>query len=438
MWEGIPHDFTFFTPETLILAVLKRVEPGARGLTPTCRFDPTQLEMQTWRLPNPDLYVSSQKRLTAPLSDDQSELNGFDMVSLSSCRLCSIYKLPTFTHKWVNPTPMEDEVPTEDGQTFTLFHCSVAAKPAPVSYSTDADNTQSILCITMEGDFGPFTHPNGPPHDHGAIAFCTVSGSAFNTIEPKGKKPTIHEYEEWNEGNVSWEFGPMNTWVTGFGTRTALVTRYVGISQLMNEDMDFEDEPTRSLVMNVTLRNYDPITVQKRGRITRHPLGRPPIAGEISSKPLQPTGVLDPNTEPILPSIQDIAGLDQLFDGLNNGTLDNNVHVNIPPPPPGFFDNTPLHQLSDLIRSMNVAQGGNAYKVIKAIDHGFRPELFAEYPIRSTMPYYEASVAIPMPMPVGQEEGEDDAAMEHPFKTILARDRLIVCDVSLLACVVKK
>ena len=433
MREGIPHDFTFFTPEILILAVLKRVETGANGYTPMDRLDATRLEIQTWRLPNPELYSKSHKRFTAPSIDGPSEVNGFDMISSSSCRLYSIYKFPAFTHKWVNPTPMDDEVPAEDGQTFTLYHCSVAAKPAPVSYTTDTDSRQGILCITIEGDFGPFTHPNGPPHDHGSIAFCTVSGSTFNADLKNAQRPTVYEYEDWNEGNVSWEFGPMNTWVTGFGTRTALVTRYVGISQLMNEEMDFEDEPSRSLVMNVTLRNYDPITVNQKGRITRHPLGRPAIAGSDTT-PAQPTGVPDPDTEPSVSLVQDIAGLDQLFDDINNLPLNINMapppNGNGPQQPAGIFGATPLHQLSDLIRSMNVAQGGNAYKVIKSIDHGFRPELFGEYPVRSTMPYYEASVTIPIPMPEGQQEGRDDPAMEHPFKTILARDRLIVCDVS--------
>jgi hypothetical protein len=429
MREGIPHDFTFFTPDILILAVLKRVDPGPNGYTPTDRLDATKLEIQTWRLPNPELYSESHKRFTT-LNKDQAEPNGFDMIPLSSCRLCSTYIFPSFTHKWVNPTPMDDEVPAEDGQTFTLFHCSVAAKPAPVSYTTDKDSRQGILCITIEGDFGPFTHPNGPPHDHGSIAFCTVSGSTFSTTVDTSKRPKVYEYEEWNKGNVSWEFGPMNTWVTGFGTRTALVTRYVGISQLMSEDPDFEDAPQRSLVMNVTMRNYDPIAVKKQGRITRHPLGRPRIPADDST-PFTPTGILDPNTEPAsLPMISDAEGLDALFDTINDLPLNINIlPPNVPPPPPGMFAATPLHQLSDLIRSMNVAQGGNAFKVIKYVDHGFRPEMFGEFNVRSTMPYYEASVAIPIPMPE-TEEGREDPAMEHPFKTILARDRLIVCDVS--------
>jgi hypothetical protein len=199
----------------------------------------------------------------------------------------------------------------------------------------------------------------------------------------------------------------------------------------MSEDPDFEDEPQRSLVMNVTLRNYDPITVKRGGRITRHPLGRPPIIGAENSTSSRPTGVINPTTEPNpLPTISDVNGLDALFDTINELPLNinMNVNVNIPPPPMGMFAATPLHQLSDLIRSMNVTQGGNVFKVIKSVSHGFRPELFGEVEVRSSMPYYEASVAIPIPMPQAEEDREDPA-MEHPFKTILARDRLIVCDV---------
>jgi hypothetical protein len=436
--DGIPHDFTFFTPEVLILAVLKTANPGPRGSTPTARTDATRLEVQTWRLPEPSVYANSQKRLTAP-TEESFENNGFDFdpdrVTLSpQCRLESIYKFPLFTHKWKNPNPMEDEIPNDEGQTFNLFHCSVAAKPAPVSYGIDMDQDQDqdtrqgILCVTIEGDFGPFTHPNGPPHDHGAIAFCTVSGAAFTTTKPnkQGQEPAVYEYEDWNQGNVSWEFGPLNTWVTGFGTRTALVTRFVGIeqSQLMNEDMEWEDEePKRALVMNVTLRNYDPIAVTKRGRITRQALGG--LVTDSSTRiESTHTGVIDPSeppTEPIAPFRPSAQDLDDLFANLTNT-------INIPPAPPGLVT-TPLHQLSDLIRQINSAAGGTAFKVIMSSDHGTRPELFGEYNIRSTMPYYEANVSIPVVTPEGEGE-RDEAAMDHPFKTILARDRLIVCDVS--------
>lgn len=342
---------------------------------------------------------------------------------------------------------MEDEIPNDEGQTFSLFHCSVAAKPAPVSYGDAQDQRQGILCVTIEGDFGPFTHPNGPPHDHGAIAFCTVSGSTFTTTHSNKQSPAVYEYEEWNEGNVSWEFGPLNTWVTGFGTRTALVTRFIGIeqSQLMNEDLEWEDEePKRALVMNVTLRNYDPIAVVKKGRISRQALGGSSSSSlcdststsasastSTSQSNQTQTGVLDPSEadpDSAAPLRQAAQDLDELF-----GNLANTFPIPIPQAPPGLATN-PLHQLSDLIRQMNSAAGGTAFRVIKAIDHGRRPEIFGEYGIKSTMPYYEVNIGLPVPTPEGDEDGaRDEAAMDHPFKTILARDRLIVCDVSSLS-----
>jgi hypothetical protein len=216
----------------------------------------------------------------------------------------------------------------------------------------------------------------------------------------------------------------------------------------MDDELNWvEDQtPQRTLVMSVTVRNYDPVAVGKRGKIYRHPLGRPAILGDNTWKPTladsgtatdTETGVPDQSTvEPGLAFLSAATQLDDIFDNLTaNMNMNVNVNIpNIPLPMPGQGPG-PLHQLNDLLRHMSTTQGpGNGYKVIKSIGHGKRPELFGDYIISSTMPYYEANVTIPIPMPTpgeGSGDDRDEAAMEHPFKTILGRDRLIVCDVSL-------
>jgi hypothetical protein len=463
----------------LLIAVLKTVNKGRDAWTPTARSaEPTRLEIQTWRLPDLTLSSTSHKRVSvANPNDEAAEPNGFDHTSLAPCRLIAIYMLPAFTYKWKNPQPMEDEIPSDVGQTFNLFHCSVAAKPSPLSYESNA--REGILCVTIEGDFGPFTHPQGDPHDHGAIAFCTISGAAFNPprILSTAAHPQVYEYEEWQEGNVAWDFGPHNTWITGFGTRTALVTRYIGFQQELDAAGNWEEEnPNRVAIMKLTLRNYDPVTVAQRGQIHRHPLGRPqdPVVdaeaikkeADVRAAAREAEEIFSTNTAHVNGHGPG-AGLDDLF--LPAG-LDQLLNMALPPfafpgapapgqagppnpmqnpflnpappapgpgpgaaggPPPGAAQMAQFN-MTEILRSMESASSmRTTYKVVKAIDHGIRPEIFGDKThLRTSIPYFESNVTIPIP------DGEDDrnergeAGMDHPFKTILARDRLIVCDVS--------
>jgi hypothetical protein len=108
--------------------------------------------------------------------------------------------------------------------------------------------------------------------------------------------------------------------------------------------------------------------------------------------------------------------------------------VNIAAPPAGAQAAAIQLQLADILRSIEQSpNANNSYKIIQSIDHGPKPEIFSsETSLKSSIPYFESNVTIEIPEP-DLEKGDEErgeAGMEHPFKTILVRDRLIVCDVS--------
>lgn len=383
----------------------------------------TRLEIQALKLPD-----TSPVAVPSTPSEQPDSVSRFRPHQFPPCTHVASFRFPGFTHQWHNPGPSVDEVlPVEGGQSFRLLHSSIAAKPSPGPNGLGDD--QGLLCITIEGDFGPVTHPDeGDAHDHGCIAFCTIAGALFNNrifnTAPE-QQPKIVDYKDWHRGHVSWEFGPGNTWVTGFGTRTTSVSRFMGFTNEAEGDelvMPNPDTAKRSTIVSVRLRNYDPVAVLRQGRVSHRPLGRAPSSTEGD---VPHTGILDRqervaafgdtlNTEGMLNlvelsrRIQAEAALAATAAAAGGGP------VPILPP---------MDDLTNLFASM-AASTSDTFRVINHTKTKL-PEMFSDVTLENSLPYYEANVAIHL-----DEEGRSEAAMEHPFKTILGRDRLIVCDVS--------
>lgn len=412
MQYGLPHDFTFCAPDIILASVLTTADKK-RDPTPIPGSDEhqTRLEIQVLQLPpapqSPSVPDFSQ--------DDDLQFNRAETADFPRCSHVASFRFPNFTHKWQNPGPSEDEIlPVEGGQTFRLIHSSIAAKPSPGVNELGDD--QGLLCITIEGDFGPVTHPEGgAPHDHGVISFCTIAGSVFSRrlLEtPRSEQPKIVEYADWSQGNVSWDFGPANTWVTGYGTRTTSVSRMMGFTHEMDDltgPPPDTDNAKRSIITNVRLRDYNPITVHRKGRISKRPLGRKfdtrcPIGDAADTGIPHPAESNEPSPSTTLP--------DEIVNIVN---LTRQAHL------PAAL--APLQDLTDLFAGIAAASASDTFRVITKYETRL-PEMFQGTTLHSTLPFYEANVYI------DNDETRDEAAMEHPFKTILARDKLIVCDVS--------
>ena len=166
----------------------------------------------------------------------------------------------------------------------------------------------------------------------------------------------------------------------------------------------------RSTIVAVQLRNYDPVAVLRQGRVSRRPLGRAPSAKEGEGD-LPNTGILDgrERVESLQNALipEEIISLVNFTRRLQHGP---NAH--------------PIDDLTDLFSNM-VASTGNTFRVVTHSEAKFS-EMFSGTTLENTLPFYEANVAIRL----DDDEERSEAAMDHPFKTILARDRLIVCDVS--------
>lgn len=431
--HGHAQDFTFSTPDIILGAVLTPTNPSRQDGTPNTEDEEgeTRLEIQVLRLPPPAAAVQ------VPDNDDRNHDEPIIVrpQTFPRCIHVASLRLPKFTYKWHNPGPSPDEVlPVEGGQTFHLVHCSMAAKSSPGNNASGED--QGLLCLTLEGDFGPVTHPEpqGVAHDHGVIAFCTIAGSVLGLTyndQPVRGQAKILEYDAWHKGHVSWDFGPACTWITGYGTRTTSVSRFVGIQTPLDQEMPDPENDKRSTVVNVRMRNYDPVAVNRAGRISRHPLGRPAIKSGTDAeneKDSADTGLLSDAERAALPAPPLPDELMRIVETTRAQleAIQQQQGGPLLPLPPGVAPNHGLPDFSDLFGDLDSPTPGDSFQVVKASRTVLR-EMFSGTELVSSLPYYEANVSIPL-----DDEGDprDDAASEHPFKTILARDKLIVCDVS--------
>lgn len=451
MWnptrKGIPYDFSFVSAEIVLVAVSEPVPPDPFANDATEENDsegyhgdlkPTRLAIRFYQVPDATDQADGSAD-TADASDGEDT---------SRCQPLSSFRFPPFTYKYHNTEPLPpDELPPPEPQCFRLSHCSVAAKPAPLPLGSDGRVSTAqtgILVVTLEGTFGPIVHPGHPAHDHISLAFATISVPRLVALLHRRK---AFDWKYWSHA-VSWDFGPMN-WMTGYGTRTVQVSRWVStpmpLDQNSDDAQDGQDDDSDSgagaTMLNIVLKDYNPTAIAFKGRTYTGILGQ--------GKGVPDTDAPDPFPPP--PNFQPVFDMSHFH--ANDQHPPHPIFAALQPPnlqaPPVLNGNgnpmnpalaqaqaaqilnvliNPFEPLNDSFESLfnppHSTTRSISARVVSGKSHGKVFEMFGGVELTSHLDYLEVNVNVPVE---GEREGD---ALENPFKTILSGDRLVVCDVS--------